>query len=73
MFLLNLIYRKGLKRVGEKIYEQKCPKCGIIMNKTPIKKLDSAFIIEHYCEKCDISIIFYPELTEIKKESTKIF
>jgi len=43
------------------------------MKKTPIKKLDLAFIIEYYCEKCDISIIFYPEITEINKESSKIF
>jgi hypothetical protein len=71
LFLFNLSYIKGLNRVGEIIYELKCNKCGILMKKIPIKKLDSTYIIEFYCEKCDESITFYPNLGEIKSEHTK--
>jgi hypothetical protein len=55
------------------INEQKCSKCGILMKKIPIKKLESTLIIEYYCEKCDESIRFYPDLNEIKAGCTKIF
>jgi len=73
LFLFNLIYRKGLLRVGEIINELKCYKCGILMKKIPIKKLDSTYIIEYYCEKCDESITFFPDLGEIKSAFPKNF
>jgi len=43
------------------------------MEKIPIKKLDSTFIIEYYCEKCGDSITYYPELEEIEDELEKNF
>jgi len=73
LFLFNFIYRKGFKRVGEIIYEQKCSKCGILMKKIPIKKIDSTYMIEFYCEKCDESITFYQDLAEIKPDCPKNF
>ena len=55
------------------ISDLKCSRCGGSMKKIPIKKLDSTYIIEFYCEKCDESITFYPDLGEIKSEYTKNF
>ena len=43
------------------------------MKKIPIKKLDSTYIIEYYCEKCDESITFFPDLGEIKSAFPKNF
>jgi len=54
-------------------YIQKCSKCGQVMTKIPIKKLDSTFIIEFYCNKCDESITFYPELDRIKTKKVSYF
>ena len=44
----------------------KCSRCGISMKKIPVKKLDSTMLIEFYCDKCDESITFYPNLDKIK-------
>jgi len=55
------------------IYEQKCSKCGILMKKIPTIKIDSTFIIEYYCEKCDESITFYPDLNETKAGCLKFY
>jgi len=57
----------------EKIFEPKCAKCGIIMKKIPIKKLDSTFIIEYYCERCEESVMIYPNLDESKENYPRIF
>ena len=54
-------------------YIQKCSSCGEVMKKIPIKKLDSTFMIEYYCEKCDESITFFPELDKIKTKQVSIF
>ena len=43
------------------------------MKKIPIKKIDSTYMIEFYCEKCDESITFYPDLAEIKPDCPKNF
>jgi len=43
------------------------------MKQIPVKKLDSTFIIEYYCEKCDESITEYTEFVQLEKESSKIF
>ena len=51
----------------------KCPKCGRTMKQIPIKRLDSVFIIEFYCEKCDESITVYPKNGEIKFEHAQFF
>jgi len=67
------MYRKGLDWVGEMINDQKCSKCGILMKKIPVKKLESTLIIEYYCEKCDESVRFYPDLNKIKAGCSKIF
>jgi len=48
--------------------EQICSKCGILMKKIPIKKFDSAFIIEYYCEKCGESITSYTDIGKIISE-----
>ena len=45
---------------------QTCTRCGKIMKKIPIKKLDSTMIIEYYCDKCDESITYYTDLDEYK-------
>ena len=54
-------------------YDQKCPKCGNSMKKIPIKKLDSTLIIEFYCEECDESITFYPDIDQIKLERASFY
>lgn len=54
-------------------HHQKCPKCGEQMKQIPIKRLDSVVIIELYCENCDESITFYPDIGEIKFEHAKFF
>lgn len=43
------------------------------MKKIPVKKIDSTYIIEYYCEKCDESVTYYPDLCEIEQKSQKIF
>jgi len=50
-----------------------CPKCRGRMKQIPIKKIDSAVIIELYCENCDESITLYPEDGKIKFERPKFF
>lgn len=50
-----------------------CPKCRGRMKQIPIKKIDSAVIIELYCENCDESITLYPEEGKIKFEPPKFF
>ena len=54
-------------------YNQKCSKCGDLMKRIPIRKLDSTFIIEYYCDKCDESITFYPDLDKIKTKRVSFF
>lgn len=51
----------------------KCPKCSKRMKQIPIKKLDSTFVIELYCDSCDESITFYPEIRELKFKRTDAF
>jgi hypothetical protein len=46
------------------------PKCGCLIRKILIKKLDSSLIIGFYCDK---SILFYSEFDESKLESTEFF
>ncbi len=52
---------------------QKCSKCGSFMKKIPIKRLDSVILIEFYCDKCDESITYYPDINKIKFERAKFF
>ena len=52
---------------------KKCSKCGSLMKTIPIKKLDSTMLIEFYCDKCDESITFYPDLDKIKLERASFF
>ena len=52
---------------------QKCPRCGKPMKQIPIKRLDSIFIIELYCERCDESITIYPKSGEIKFKHPQFF
>ena len=54
-------------------HHNKCPKCGEKMTKIPIKKLDTTMIIELYCEKCDKSITFYPDMNEVKFKQANVF
>jgi len=54
-------------------YNQKCSKCGDLMKKIPIRKLDSTFMIEYYCDKCDESITLYPDLDKIKTKHVSFF
>jgi hypothetical protein len=54
-------------------YNQRCSKCGAPMKKIPIKRLDSKIIIEFYCEKCDESITFYPDMDKIKPGIPHLF
>jgi len=37
------------------------------------KRLDSVVITELYCENCDKSITFYPDMDEIKFEHAEFF
>ena len=53
--------------------EKVCSKCGSRMKTIPIKKLDSTFIIEFYCDKCDESITFYPDIDKIKFDRAELF
>ncbi len=59
--------------VKSMIYEQKCSKCGKLMKKIPIKRLDSKMIIEYYCDDCDESITFYPEYDEFTSKKANYF
>jgi len=54
-------------------YNQKCPKCGVKMKSIPIMKLDSTFVIEYYCEKCDYSMTFYPKRDIMKSGNASFF
>lgn len=53
--------------------EQKCPRCRCLMKKIPVRRLDSTLIIEFYCDKCDESITFYPDLDIVKSERANYF
>jgi len=55
------------------INDLKCKKCGLVMKKIPIKRLDSKIIIEYYCDNCDESITYYPDIDEIKKSRPSFF
>ena len=55
------------------IYNRKCSRCKSLMKKIPIKKLDSTMLIEFYCDKCDESITFYPDLGKVKLEQASFF
>ncbi|MGF3554344.1 MAG: hypothetical protein ACQXXF_03570 [Thermoplasmatota archaeon] len=48
--------------------EQKCSRCGVLMKKIPIKKLDSTYMIEYYCEKCGETKTFYTDFGKIISE-----
>jgi len=50
-----------------------CKKCGSVMKKIPIKRPDSTIIIEYYCEKCDESITYYPELDKLTRKRPTLF
>jgi len=50
-------------------HHSKCPKCGMKLKKIPYKKIDGSFFIEMYCEKCDISLIYYPDKNTVKFNS----
>lgn len=52
---------------------QKCSKCGASMKKIPIKKLDSTYMIEYYCEKCGESKTFYTDFSKIISECQIFF
>jgi hypothetical protein len=68
------IYMNNINVIGYKMNnQQRCPKCRKPMKQIPIKRLDSAVIIELYCENCDESITLYPNIGEIKFESAKFF
>ena len=54
-------------------FDRKCSRCGKLMKKIPIKRLDSTIIIEFYCDKCDESITFYPDIGEIKQGYDNFF
>ena len=52
---------------------KKCPKCGRLMKQIPIKRLDSTIIIEFYCDRCDESLTFYPNLGVFKADRVSFF
>lgn len=52
---------------------KKCPKCGNKIKQIPIKKINSTIMIELYCEKCDESETYFPELGQIKKGQASFF
>ena len=54
-------------------YNQKCTRCGSLMKKIPIKRLDSTFIIEFYCDRCEESITYYPDRGIVKFKGASIF
>jgi uncharacterized Zn finger protein len=54
-------------------YILKCSQCGEVMKRIPIKKLDSTFIVEYYCDKCDESITFFPDIDKIKVKRSNFF
>jgi len=53
--------------------DQRCSKCGKVMKRIPIKRLDSRIIIEYYCDKCDESFTYYPDIGELKFNKPKVF
>ena len=54
-------------------YKQRCTRCGNIMKKIPIKRLDSTLVIELYCDQCDESVTYYPDMNKIKLKRPSIF
>ena len=54
-------------------HHNKCPKCGSKMKKIPIKRLDDTIIVELYCERCDYSMTFYPNINTIKFRKPSAF
>lgn len=54
-------------------YELRCTRCGGIMKKIPIKRLDSTLVIELYCEKCDESVTYYPDINKIILQKPSIY
>lgn len=55
------------------LYYQRCPRCGSLMKKIPIKRLGSKMVIELYCEKCNVSATYYPDKGKIKFKRPSIF
>lgn len=53
-------------------YIQKCSKCGASMKRIPIKRLDSSIIFEFYCDRCDESITYYPDVEEFEIRKPEI-
>ena len=52
---------------------KRCPRCGKPIKQIPIRRLDSVFIIELYCERCNESITLYPKSGKIKFEQAQFF
>ena len=52
---------------------EKCKKCGSDIKKIPIKRPDSKIIIEYYCDKCDMSITYYPDIDRTNKSRPSFF
>jgi transcription elongation factor Elf1 len=52
---------------------QNCPKCGALLKQIPIKRIDSVFIIELYCEHCGESMTLYPDIDKITFKRAKFF
>ena len=63
------------KYYAEKKMDQykRCPRCGKPIKQIPIRRLDSVFIIELYCERCDESITIYPKSGKIKFKNAQLF
>lgn len=55
------------------LYEHKCRKCGKPMKKIPIRRRDNTLVIEYYCENCEESITFYPDIDIFKYKKPSIF
>jgi hypothetical protein len=53
-------------------YIQKCSKCGASMKRIPIRRLDSSIIFEFYCDRCDESITYYPDVEEFEIRKPEI-
>ena len=43
------------------------------MIRIPIRKLDTTMMVELYCDKCDKSMTFYPEMNEVKFKRANAF
>ena len=48
----------------------RCKKCGSVRQKIPIKRLGSTLIIEYYCEECDESKTYYPDMEKLEKSQS---